>query len=148
MAAAHPCLQLARSDRGERSITERRVHMQPQVRLDLGSGRLSVNLHLAPLLGVGLEGHAACGGIDDASVAQHATTLADPADLLAHVDAADLTDDDGTPDPEKITVATAALLAKKPHLASRKPAGDIDQGARGGAPESADFAVLLRKAAT
>jgi hypothetical protein len=81
------------------------------------------------------------------TVAQHATTLADPADLLAHVDTADLTDDDGMPDPAKITIAAAGLLAKKPHLASRKPSGDIDQGARGDAPEAVDFAGLLRGAA-
>lgn len=82
-----------------------------------------------------------------ASVAQHATTLADPADLLAHVDAADLTDDDGMPDPAKITSSATALLVKKPHLASRRPAGDIDQGARSDAREAVDFADVLRGAA-
>lgn len=83
-----------------------------------------------------------------ASLAQHAGTLADPSDLLAHVDAADLCDDDGLPDPAKIAVAATALLAKKPHLGSRKPAGDVDQGARGGPPATVDFADLLRRAAT
>jgi hypothetical protein len=85
-----------------------------------------------------------------ASVAQHASGLADPEDLLVHVDdATQLLDDDGMPDPAKITTAATALLVKKPHLASRKPApgSDIDQGARGSAPEAADdFAGLLRNA--
>ena len=43
--------------------------------------------------------------------------LADPSDLLAHLDdAAALLDDEGVPDPEKITAAADTLLAAKPHL--------------------------------
>ena len=73
--------------------------------------------------------------------------LADPSDLLAHVAAADLLDDDGEPDAEKIAAAARALVAKKAHLASRTPAGDVDQGARGKPAEVFDFAALLRGAA-
>lgn len=59
--------------------------------------------------------------------------LADPADLLAHLDdPATLLDDDGLPDADKITAAANALLAAKPHLAPRRPTGQIDQG--GGRP--------------
>jgi hypothetical protein len=83
-----------------------------------------------------------------ASLAQHAGTLADPTDLLAHVEAAELCDDDGLLDPSKIALAATALLARKPHLASRRPSGDIDQGARATATEVADFASVLRCAAT
>lgn len=57
--------------------------------------------------------------------------LADPADLPydpAHLD-----------DPEALTAALDALLAGKPHLASRKPSGNIGQGA---APSPAAFDLL------
>lgn len=49
--------------------------------------------------------------------------LADPTDLPydeAHLD-----------DEEALTAAVDALLASKPHLASRKPMGDVGQGASG-----------------
>ncbi|MFV2143214.1 hypothetical protein [Isoptericola sp. G70] len=49
--------------------------------------------------------------------------LADPSDLPydeAHLD-----------DEEALTAAVDALLASKPHLASRKPMGDVGQGASG-----------------
>lgn len=54
--------------------------------------------------------------------------LADPDDLRA--DPADLVDDDGLPDPGKVRAAVETLIEAKPHLASRTPRGDIDQGAR------------------
>lgn len=58
--------------------------------------------------------------------------LADPADLefdAAHLD-----------DAEALTGAIDALLADKPHLASRTPRGDIGQGQRG--PASGSFSLL------
>ena len=47
--------------------------------------------------------------------------LADPTDLPF--------DDDHLSDPDALTAAVEALLTAKPHLASRKPTGDIGQGA-------------------
>ena len=73
--------------------------------------------------------------------------LADPSDLLAHVGADRLLDDDGEPNADKIAHAARILLEAKPHLASRTPAGDVDQGARGKIAETFDFAALLRGAA-
>ena len=71
--------------------------------------------------------------------------LADPSDLLAHLDdAAALLDDEGVPDPEKITAAADTLLAAKPHLASRNTTGDIDQGAQGSGPEAVSLTGLIR----
>ena len=58
--------------------------------------------------------------------------LADPTDLPfdeAHID-----------DPEALTAAVDDLLDRKPHLASRRPSGDIGQGQRG--PASAGFSLL------
>lgn len=64
--------------------------------------------------------------------------LADPDDLA--FDEAHLEDE------EALTTAVDALLESKPHLASRRPSGDIGQGASGaeGAP---DLAALMRRAA-
>lgn len=62
--------------------------------------------------------------------------LADPTDLpfdAAHLDDADA-----------LTAAIDALLAGKPHLASRRPFGDVGQGNRGGSAESVSLAELLR----
>lgn len=73
--------------------------------------------------------------------------LADPGDLLAHADKADLLDDDGEPEAEKIAAAARKLAERKPHLASRTPAGDVDQGARGKPAEVFDFSQMLRNAA-
>lgn len=73
--------------------------------------------------------------------------LADPSDLLAHVAKTDLLDDAGEPDAEKIAAAARDLAGRKAHLASRTPAGDVDQGARGKPAESFDFAQMLRNAA-
>lgn len=47
--------------------------------------------------------------------------LADPTDLPY--------DEDHLADPERMSAAVDALLARKPHLAARKPVGDIGQGA-------------------
>lgn len=74
--------------------------------------------------------------------------LADPSDLLAHVDAAELTDDDGAPDAERIRAAASALVERKAHLAPRTgPTGDVDQGARAPSAPGFDFADALRSAA-
>lgn len=72
--------------------------------------------------------------------------LADPADLLLHVEAAELVDDDGLPDPDKIVHAARGLTASKPHLADRRPTAPIDQGARG-EPQPFSLADALRQRA-
>lgn len=62
--------------------------------------------------------------------------LADPRDLPfdeAHLD-----------DQDALTAAIDALLADRPHLASRLPRGDVDQGARPAAPEPFSLGNLLR----
>jgi hypothetical protein len=69
--------------------------------------------------------------------------LADPTDL-AYSD--DLLDDDGLVDPAKVTVAVDALLAAKPHLMSRRPSGDVGQGAQPD-PAEVSLAGLLRAGA-
>ena len=61
--------------------------------------------------------------------------LADPSDLPfeeSHVD-----------DAEGLTTAIDELLTRKPHLASRRPSGDVGQGASGGS-ETVDLAGMLR----
>lgn len=58
--------------------------------------------------------------------------LADPTDLPfdeTHLD-----------DPDALATAVDALLQAKPHLASRRPVGDIGQGHRG--PASGSFSLL------
>jgi len=66
--------------------------------------------------------------------------LADPDDLP--YDPA-LLDEDGLPDPERVTAAVDDLLNRKPHLASRTPRGDISQGVQPDDGE-VDLAGLLR----
>lgn len=58
--------------------------------------------------------------------------LADPTDLDF--------DEDHLDDPEKLAAAVDDLLERKPHLASRRPVGDIGQGKRGAA--SQPFSLL------
>ncbi len=58
--------------------------------------------------------------------------LADPADLPFDAEHLD--------DPEVLTAALDELLDAKPHLATRRPAGDIGQGQRGSA--SSSFSLL------
>ena len=72
--------------------------------------------------------------------------LADPADLLSFADADGLLDADGWPDAERITAAAEALIQSKPHLAPRRPRGDIGQGATAPA-DGVDLAALLRSRA-
>lgn len=86
----------------------------------------------------------------DALAARLATAHAAATGRLA--DASDLAfdeallDDDGLVDPAKVEAAVEALLAAKPHLASRTPRGDVGQGAR---PESDEVSLagLLRAGA-
>lgn len=54
--------------------------------------------------------------------------LFDPSDLS--YDEKTMSDDDGFPDSEKIKEAAQELVSKKPHLAPRRPRGDIGQGTR------------------
>ncbi len=65
--------------------------------------------------------------------------LADPTDIP-------LPDDADPLDAEAIEVAVTELLARKPHLASRKPRGDVGQG-MAGSTSSVDLAGMLRSRA-
>ena len=69
--------------------------------------------------------------------------LADPTDL-PFTD--DLLDEDGLVDVEKVATAVDDLIKRKPHLAARRPRGDVGQGAR---PETDEIglATLLRRGA-
>ena len=73
--------------------------------------------------------------------------LADPGDLLTFTDADALVDDDGWPDADRIVAAAKALAQTKPHLAPRRPRGDIGQGAT---PDTGpvNLAALLRERAS
>ncbi|NKY35433.1 hypothetical protein HGA13_20510 [Nocardia speluncae] len=65
--------------------------------------------------------------------------LADPSDLPfneAHID-----------DPATLEAAIDELIKNKPHLASRKPRGDIGQGATTKTVSTVDLAALLRSRA-
>lgn len=75
-----------------------------------------------------------------------ADLLADPGDLLVHVDGAELVDDDGYPDADKIIQAARTLVQAKPYLAPRRVAGDVGQGARPAASD-VNLAGMLRSRA-
>jgi hypothetical protein len=79
------------------------------------------------------------------ATAQAALTgkLADPTDL-PFTD--DLLDEDGLVDEAKVHAAVEDLIKRKPHLAARRPTGNVGQGAR---PEAAEvgLASLLRRGA-
>lgn len=62
--------------------------------------------------------------------------LADPSDLEF--------DEDHLDDPDALAAAIDELLARKPHLASRKPVGDIGQGARGNGSEQVGLLSILK----
>ena len=65
--------------------------------------------------------------------------LADPGDMPfdeSHID-----------DPDALAAAVDDLLARKPHLASRRPTGEIGQGASPQAASSVNPAALLRQRA-
>lgn len=65
--------------------------------------------------------------------------LADPTDLPFSADHLD--------DPDALAAAVDDLLTRKPHLASRKPVGDIGQGPVSGSSPSVDLAAILRQRA-
>lgn len=65
--------------------------------------------------------------------------LADPSDLAF--------DEALVADAGALTAAIDALLAAKPHLASRTPRGDVGQGASGGNSGDVDLAAMLRAGA-
>jgi hypothetical protein len=65
--------------------------------------------------------------------------LADPTDLELNEEHLD--------DLDALAAAVDDLLACKPHLASRRPTGDIGQGASPPAASSVDLAALLRQRA-
>lgn len=65
--------------------------------------------------------------------------LADPTDLTF--------DDTYLDDPEALTAAIDDLLARKPHLASRRVVGDVGQGVAGIDP-AVDLAGILRRHAS
>lgn len=62
--------------------------------------------------------------------------LADPSDL--EFDPAHLDDEDA------LSAALGELLARKPHLASRRPRGDVGQGVTSASSGTVDLAALLR----
>lgn len=65
--------------------------------------------------------------------------LQDPSDLAFNEEHLD--------DPEALQAAIEDLLARKPHLASRRPLGDIGQGVTNGNTGDVDLAALLRSRA-
>lgn len=83
----------------------------------------------------------------EARVATLGTDLADPTDLFAWVAPEGLIGEDGFPDDDSIQEAIGGLLEKKPHLRSREPRGDLDQGGRGENVETFSFNDWLRSAA-
>lgn len=62
--------------------------------------------------------------------------LADPTDLPFNTDHLD--------DADKLAGAIEDLLARKPHLANRRPIGDIGQGASPTTKSTVDLAAILR----
>ncbi len=65
--------------------------------------------------------------------------LADPTDLPFS--------EDHLADPDTLAAAVEDLLARKPHLASRKPVGDIGQGPVSAGSPGVDLAAMLRQRA-
>ncbi|TLP75514.1 hypothetical protein [Nesterenkonia sphaerica] len=66
--------------------------------------------------------------------------LADPTDL-------EFTEEH-LEDAESLSEAIGELLRSKPHLAARRPRGDVGQGASGGSGGNVDLAGLLRAGAS
>ncbi len=62
--------------------------------------------------------------------------LADPSDLEF--------DENHLDDPDALAAAIDDLLGRKPHLASRRPLGDIGQGARGNGTEPVGLLSILK----
>lgn len=69
--------------------------------------------------------------------------LADATDLPY---SEDLLDEDGFVDEAKVTAAVDDLIKRKPHLAARRPTGNVGQGARPEVPEIG-LAAMLRRGA-
>lgn len=65
--------------------------------------------------------------------------LADPSDLPYS--------EDHLEDPEALTAAVDALLAAKPHLAARRPRGNVGQGNVSSQADTVDLAGILRSRA-
>jgi hypothetical protein len=68
--------------------------------------------------------------------------LTDPTDLQW---SDDLTDDDGWPDPTKISAAAEELVSRKPHLG--RPSGDIGQGRHSEQDDAVSLTGLLKAGA-
>ena len=104
--------------------------------LSAGAAGASVAVRPAP--------HAAPGPLAARSAsfgraARSTGRLADPTDLAfdeSHLD-----------DPDALNATVDELLTRKPHLASRRPTGEIGQGASPPAASSVDLAALLRQRA-
>lgn len=78
------------------------------------------------------------------AMAHQTGLLADPTDLPFSEDLLA----DGIPDVEKVRSAVEDLIARKPHLADRRPRGSVDQGARGASePTVSDLGAILRSRA-
>lgn len=78
------------------------------------------------------------------SMASATGRLADPTDLPF---SEALLDDEGMPDEAKVIAAIDDLLKRKPHLASRKPSGDVGQGVTNGTSKEFSLADMLRAGA-
>ncbi len=59
----------------------------------------------------------------------------------------ELVGEDGALDDEKVSAAVDGVLEDRPHWASRKVRGDIDQGARTSPEPPVDLGAMLRQAA-
>lgn len=66
--------------------------------------------------------------------------LADPTDLEFS--------EDHLEDPQALDAALEALLTSKPHLAPRRPRGDVGQGITSGSSDTVDLAGILRSRAS
>lgn len=74
-----------------------------------------------------------------------AGVLSDPNDLLVYVPEADIYDESGDVDPEKVKPVVDGLLESRPYLANRVFGGDVGMGDRGPAtPEQWSFSDYLR----
>ena len=69
--------------------------------------------------------------------------LADPTDLPF---SDELLDEDGLVDEGKVRAAVDDLIKRKPHLAARRPTGNVGQGARP-EPQEEGLAAMLRRGA-
>lgn len=75
------------------------------------------------------------------------SVLADANDLLLNNPDADIYDEAGEVDEEKVKAAAEALLESKPYLAARQFGGDIGAGPRGKDKQAFSFSNWLQQAA-